>query len=129
MFKKEITYVDYNDQERKETFYFNLSKAELAEMKLSSAGGLETYIQKIIEVQDSKEMVKVFKDLILMSYGEKSPDGRRFIKNQELRDAFSQTEAYSNLFMELVSDDKAAAAFVNGIMPADIQKEMAAVKE
>ena len=126
MFKKEITYTDYNGTERTETFYFNLSKAELAEMQLSASGGFESYIQSIIEAKDAASMVKIFKDVILMSYGEKSPDGKRFIKNAEVRDSFAQTEAYSVLFMELVSDDKAASAFINGIMPSDLQEQLGA---
>lgn len=124
MIKKTITYTDYNGTERTETFYFNLSKAELAEMQLSANGGFETYINKIVEAQDGKSMIKIFKDLILMSYGEKSTDGKRFIKNDELRDSFAQTEAYSELFMELVTDDKAAAEFINGIMPNEVQNEL-----
>lgn len=124
MLKKEITYVDYNDTERTESFYFNLSKAELAEMQLSANGGLETYINNIIEAKDGASMVQIFKDLILKAYGEKSPDGKRFVKSQEVSDSFAQTEAYSQLFMELITDDKAAAEFINGIMPKDLQEEM-----
>ena len=124
MLKKEITYVDQNDTERTESFYFNLSKAELAEMQLSANGGLETYINNIIEAKDGASMVQIFKDLILKAYGEKSPDGKRFVKSQEVSDGFAQTEAYSQLFMELITDDKAAAEFINGIMPKDLQEEM-----
>lgn len=124
MLKKEITYTDYNDTSRTETFYFNLSKAELAEMQLSANGGLETYINNIVEAKDGASMVQIFKDLILKSYGEKSPDGKRFVKSKEISDGFSQTEAYSQLFMELITDDKAAADFINGIMPKDIQDEL-----
>lgn len=125
MYKKVITYTDYNDVERTEPFYFNFSKAELAELQLSTSGGLESYIQRIVDTQDTRELVRIFKDLILKSYGEKSDDGKRFIKSDELRDAFSQTEAYSVLFMELASDDKAAADFINGIIPKDLQQEVA----
>jgi len=121
MLKKTITYTDYNDNERTEDFYFNLSKAEVAEMELSVTGGLSDMIHKIIETRDIPEITKLFKKLILLSYGEKSSDGKRFIKSEELSTAFSQTEAYSQLFMELGSNDEAAAAFVNGIMPKDIQ--------
>lgn len=124
MLKKEITYIDYNDTTRTETFYFNLSKAELAEMQLSASGGLETYIRNIIEAKDGASMVQIFKDLILKSYGEKSPDGKRFVKSKDISDGFSQTEAYSQLFMELITDDNAAADFINGIMPKDIQEEL-----
>ena len=117
MLKKTITYTDYDGNQRTEDFYFNLSKAEIAEMELSQAGGIVKMIEKLVAEQDSKRIVEIFKDLVLRSYGEKSPDGRRFIKNQDLRDAFSQTEAYSDLFMELSMDAEAAAAFVNGIIP------------
>ena len=117
MLKKEITYIDYDGNERTEDFYFNLTKAEVTEMEMSQNGGLVKFLEKIVAEQDAKRIIDSFKDLILRSYGEKSPDGKRFIKNQELRDAFSQTEAYSDLFMELGTNAEAAAAFVNGIVP------------
>ena len=117
MLKKTITYTDYDGNQRTEDFYFNLSKAELTEMELSAEGGLGKYYERIIAAKDSKLIVKEFKDLVLKAYGEKSPDGKRFIKNQELRDAFSQTEAYSELFMELATDAEAATKFINGITP------------
>lgn len=126
MLKKTISYTDYNGVERTEDFYFNLSKAELMEMELTTAGGLAETIQKIIKTQDAPAIIKIFKDLILKAYGEKSSDGKRFIKIDEnghlLSNAFSQTEAYSNLFMELASNDKAAADFVNGIIPSNMSK-------
>ena len=125
MLKKTITYTDYNDNERTEDFYFNLSKAELTEMELSTAGGLAEMIQRIVSTQDAPKIVKVFKDLVLAAYGEKSADGKRFIKTEELREAFSQTEAYSELFMELATDADAAAAFVNGIVPKDLDTSKA----
>lgn len=117
MLKKSITYVDYNDEERTEDFYFNLTSAELSEMELSTDGGLGEYIKKIVSAKDMPSIIKVFKNLLLKSYGEKSADGRRFIKSEELSTAFSQTEAYSQLFMELATDDKAASEFINGIVP------------
>ena len=125
MLKKTITYVDYNDVERTEDYYFNLSKAELMEMELSIAGGLSETIDKIIKAKDTPSLVKIFKELVLKAYGVKSPDGKRFIKSDELREEFSQTEAYSQLFMELATNAEAAAAFVNGIIPADLAKETA----
>lgn len=123
MLKKTITYKDYNDVTRTEDFYFNLSKAEIMEMELSTAGGLAEMIQKVVAAQDAPAIIKVFKDLVLKAYGEKSADGKRFIKSEEIRTAFSQTEAYSQLFMELATDADAAAKFVNGIVPADMAKE------
>lgn len=118
MLKKTITYTDYNGVERTEDFYFNLNKAEILEMELSTEGGLQQTIEKIIAAQDMPALSKYFKDIILMSYGEKSPDGKRFIKNQEIRDAFAQTEAFSELYVELATDDVAAADFINGVIPA-----------
>jgi hypothetical protein len=123
MLKKTITYIDFDENVRTEDFYFNLTKAEVAEMELSTKGGLVKMIEKIAAEQDNKKIVEIFKDIILRSYGEKSPDGKRFIKNQELIDAFVQTEAYSDLFMELVEDAGVAASFVNGIIPQMPNKE------
>lgn len=120
MLKKTITYPGCDGIERTEDFYFNLSKAELMEMELGTTGGMTVMINRIVSAQDIATLVKIFKDLILKAYGEKSADGRRFIKSEELSTAFSQTEAYSKLFMELATDDKAASEFINGIMPADV---------
>lgn len=120
MLKKTITYTDYNGSERTEDFYFNLTQAELMEMEMGTTGGMAEMIKKIVAAQDAPSIIKVFKEIIFKAYGEKSPDGRRFIKSTELSEAFSQTEAYSTLFMELSTDADAAAKFVNGIMPANI---------
>ena len=121
MLKKTITYTDYNGAERKEDFYFNLTKAEIMEMEMSISGGLTEMINRIVAAQDAPAIVKIFKELSLKAYGEKSADGRRFMKVDEngvpLSINFSQTEAYSQLFMELATDADAASAFVNGIVP------------
>lgn len=124
MLKKTIKYTDYNGVERTEDFYFNLNKAEIMEMQLTTVGGLDTYLKKIISTQDVPTLMRIFKDLVLKSYGVKSDDGRRFIKNDQLREEFEQTEAYSILYMELSTDAEAAAAFVNGIIPADVAKQL-----
>lgn len=126
MLKKTITYTDYNGLERTENFYFNLSKAEIAEMELTTVGGFAEMIQRVVDAQDQAAIVKIFKDLILKAYGEKSEDGKRFMKSNEISTAFAQTEAYSILFMELATDADSAAAFVNGIIPSDVQKQMSA---
>ena len=126
MLKKTITYHDYNGVEYTQDFYFNLSKAEIMEMEMGTTGGLAEMITKIVAAQDAPAIINIFKDLILKSYGEKSADGKRFIKSDEISTAFTQTEAYSELFMELATDAEAAAAFVNGIIPADMAKEVAA---
>ena len=125
MLKKTITYNDYNGTERTEDFYFNLTKAEIMEMEMSTSGGLAEMITKIVATKDAPAIIKIFKELILKAYGEKSPDGKRFIKSEEISTAFSQTEAYSQLFMELATDADAASTFVNGIVPATEQKAIA----
>lgn len=117
MIKKTIKYTDYNGNEREEDFYFNLTKAEVSEMELSTEGGLAERINRIVAAKNSPEIIKVFKDLLLKSYGEKSPDGRRFIKSKEISEAFAQTEAYSILFMELATNSQKASEFINGIVP------------
>lgn len=117
MLKKTIKYTDYDGNEREEDFYFNLSTAELMEMELSTTGGLEKYIQKIVAEKDSKKILEIFKEIIVKSYGVKSADGKRFIKNDEVREEFVQTEAYSDLFSELATNADAAADFINGIVP------------
>lgn len=117
MYKKRIKYVDFDGVEREEDFYFNLTKAELYKMELSVPGGLGSYLQQIIDSKKVPEIAKAFDKIILMSYGEKSADGRRFVKSKEISDEFSQTEAYSVLFTELITDADKAAEFVNGILP------------
>lgn len=120
MLKKTIRYIDYNDQVREETFYFNLSRVEVTEMEVSTAGGLVDYIEKIVAAKDHAQIVVLFKDLILKAYGVKGADGRRFEKSKELSKEFSETEAFTELFMEFSTNSDAAAAFVNGILPKDL---------
>lgn len=122
MIKKTLTYTDYDGVERTEDYYFNLTEAELVEMELSIDGGMQKKIEKIMNSKDMKQIIEVFKDLILRSYGEKSDDGKRFIKNKEITEAFTQTEAYSMLFMKLATDEKEASDFVNGILPAKFRE-------
>lgn len=126
MLKKTITYTDYNGSERTEDFYFNLSKAESMEMEMSTTGGLSEMIRRIVAAQDMPAIIKIFKELVLKAYGEKSADGKRFVKSEEISKAFSETEAYSILFMELATDADAAAKFVNGIVSNDTASTAAA---
>lgn len=121
MLKKTMTYIDYNGTERKEDFYFNLTKAELMEMELSTKGGLAEMLQGIIDSQNMPAIIKVFKEIILKAYGKKTPDGRGFEKSEEISRDFSQTEAYSDLFMLLATNAEEAAKFINGIVPSDTQ--------
>lgn len=123
MLKETITYEDYNGTSRTEDFYFNLTEAELMEMEMSMNGGLAEMIQRIVSAQDAPAIIKIFKEMVLKAYGQKSLDGKRFIKSEALREEFSQTEAYSQLFMKLATDADAAARFVNGIMPAKLAEQ------
>ena len=124
-------YTDYNGNKSEETFYFNLSKAELIDLEWRTPGGLENYMKHIMSLQDGQALADTFKMLIEKSYGVKGPDGRTFIKTPEVLNNFKFTEAYSDLYVTLATDDKAAAAFVNGIFPKEAvdaarkQREMA----
>lgn len=122
MLKRNITYEDFNGKTITETFYFNLSKAELVEMEYNYKNGFAAEIEAISKAEDNKSLIAIFKDLILRAYGEKSEDGKRFVKNDELREQFSQTAAYSELFMELATNDKAASDFISGIIPKDMSE-------
>ena len=121
MLKKLIKYTDYNGVDRQENYYFNLNKAELLEMETEVTGGMRQLLENMMEKQDVPKIMKAFKTIILKAYGEKSADGRRFFKSEELSTAFSQTEAYSELYMELLSDAKKAAAFITALMPEDMR--------
>jgi hypothetical protein len=127
--KKTITYTDFNDEEVQEDFYFHLSKAELIEIELSHQGGLAESLRRIVASEDGKAIITEFKEIILGAYGQRSPDGRRFIKNQDLRDEFLTSPAYDVLFVELVTDTDAAIAFINGIVPKGLVEEAAKVVE
>lgn len=122
MLKKTITYTDYNGVELTEDFYFNLSKAEAIELEVSIPGGLTEMIQNIVAANDNPSIIKIFKEFILKAYGVKSPDGKRFMKTDEngrpLADKFKETDAYSELFMELATNADEAAKFINGIIPS-----------
>lgn len=124
MFKTEIEYTDYNGNQRKDTLYFNLSKAEMMEMELSTTAGVEEKLRMLIATKDNATIVKTFKDLVLKSYGIKSEDGTRFIKNDRLREEFEQSEAYSEMFMKLISDNEFQAKFINGIISGVNMPEM-----
>jgi hypothetical protein len=117
MFVDRRTYTDFNGVERTEDFYFNLTQAEIMEMELGTSGGLAEMIQQVVDAQDAPSIIKIFKDLVLKAYGEKSADGKRIIKDEAISKAYSQTTAYSDLFVELATDAEKAAAFVNGIVP------------
>lgn len=125
MYKKTISYTDFNGVERTEDFYFNISKAELFNLNFSYPGGLADHIRRISAAQNNAELIKIFSEIIDLAYGEKDATGRRFIKSSELTEAFKQTNAYSILYMELATDSDAAAEFINGVVPADLSEAVA----
>lgn len=128
MLKKSITYTDFNGVERTEDFFFNLTKAEIMELELGVTGGLTAMVQGVVMAQDTPSLIKIFKELILKSYGEKSADGKRFIKINDagvsLANNFAQTEAYSELFMLLATNEDEASNFIRGIVPSDVSERM-----
>ena len=120
MLKKTITYPDYVGREWTEDFYFSLTKTELTEMEVSAEGGMLNLMNNIVKAVDRKKLYYLIKEIIVKSYGEKSSDGKRFVKSKEMAEAFTQTAAYDVLFMELVNDDVKAAEFITGILPSDL---------
>ena len=123
MVKKTVTYTDFNGNVRTEEKYFNLTQFELAEMDLGVsgvAGGLLGLLKQIVKTKDQKMIVEYVKKIVLMSYGEKSADGRQFVKSEEIRNGFAPTEAFSKIFMELANDDKKFVEFIKGILPKEL---------
>ena len=116
MFTKTIKFTDFNNIEREETYYFDLSEAELVDMEMGTTGGLSEKLKKVVETKDNSAIVKFFRELILKSYGVKSDDGKRFIKSEELSTAFSQTRAFSNMYVEMLKNEEKAAEFVNALI-------------
>lgn len=125
MLKKTIKYTDFEDNVREETFCFNISRAELAMMENSELGGFRKKLERIVNAQDNVAIMEVLREIIHKSVGEVSPDGRRFVKSEEIARAFEETEAYSELIVELLSDEEKAAEFINGIMPKEIVAQAA----
>ena len=119
MLKKTVTYTDFDDNVRTEDFFFNLTEQEIAEMELSTEGGLGNFINKAVAAKSQVELIELFKKLILAAYGVKSADGRRFVKNDAVREDFMSTQAFSDIYMELVQDADKASEFFNGIVPKE----------
>lgn len=124
MYKITETYTDYDDNQRTEDFYFNYSEAELADLQFSVSGGLAGMIDKIIKTNDMPKLVELFRELIQEAYGEKSNDGRRFMKSPELTKEFTETVAYSQIYMRLATDSKAAQEFINKVVPKSMKDKM-----
>ena len=129
MLKKTITFEDFDGNERTEDFYFNLTEAELTDLELSVSGGFGSLIDKITKTQDVPEIMKIFKQIIKLAYGIKSPDGRRFEKSEAIYNDFAQTNAFSQLYMELASDEQKASDFINGILPKKILDQAKSIQK
>lgn len=127
MLKKTITYRDYNDVERTETFYFHFTEAEILDMEMSEEGSFTERVQRIIDAKDQAGLMKLIKKFVIDAYGVKSDDGKRFIKNEEVKAAFLESPAYSDIFMEMVTNDELAAEFVNGVIPDTMKKRLAEI--
>lgn len=121
MIKWTIKFVDYNGNSVKEDFYFHLNKAELMRMQFSANGAYSQFIERITNQRDLRMLGEEFENIILTAYGEKSDDGRTFKKSDDIRENFKSTEAYSELFMELITDADKAVSFIKGILPKDLQ--------
>lgn len=126
MHKREITYEDFNGDTVTEIFYFNIAKSELVELEVEREGGFAKWLERLVETKDHKQIIEQFKRIVLLAYGQKSEDGKRFVKNDQLREEFSQTAAYETLFMELATNDDAAILFLKGALPKDISESMVA---
>jgi len=126
LLKKTITYTNFDGNEVTETHYFHLSKADLIKMEVSRKGGLQAYLEEVVRSQDGKQIIETFEMLIRESYGMRTEDGR-FFKNPADANAFMSGEAYSELFMSLVTNADAAAEFVNGIIPSGLEQEAAKI--
>lgn len=127
MLKRTISYEDFDGNQVSEVHYFNISNSELIELNVQYEGGAQAFFQRIVEAEDGEAIIQQFKKLILLAYGKRSEDGRRFIKNDELRDEFTQTLAYDALFMELATNASAGAEFVNGVIPKDLAAKVKAL--
>jgi hypothetical protein len=128
MLTKKIKYTDFRGVEREDEFMFHLAKNKVVEMEVSRSGGMTSFINRVISEGDGEALMREFRKIIRLSYGKISDDGRRFIQSEELSDEFEQTNAYDVLFMQLVTNAEAAAAFVNGILPKDLNIDDATVK-
>lgn len=129
MLKREIKYLDYNDEEVTDTYYFNLTKSEIIEMESGREGGLESFLKRIVETKDQASLIAEFKKIILHSFGVKSDDGKRFMKSETLRNEFEQTAAYDALFIDLATNENSAAEFIKGILPKDMQTVIAQIEQ
>ena len=123
MLKETIKYVDFNDLEREEDFYFNLTRTELIRMEMDKNGSLTGLIMKITKANDMPDIFEAMEKLILKAYGEKSVDGRFFNKSEEISNNFMNSPAYDKLFEKLTTDANYTYKFLIGILPKDLAEQ------
>lgn len=124
MYKTTVTYTDYDDVQRTEDLYFNLTTAELIKMENSIAGGLQKRIEIMMQRHDVPTIMQTMEDLIKQAYGQKSMDGRKFVKSDEIYDDFLQSGAYNEFYMGVITDEKKSSEFLDGIIPSDIKEKV-----
>lgn len=128
MLRKEVKYKDFDGNDRKDVLWFHLNEVEITEMDLETSGGLVKYMESIIDTNDVNQLIAIFKDLLIRSYGERSMDGKHFYKDDKIRNEFVSSAAYPVLYMEMVSDADKAVEFINGIVPSNIREQMAKIE-
>ena len=128
MLRKEVEYKDFDGNDRKDVLWFLLNEVEITEMDLETSGGLVKYMESIIDTNDVNQLITIFKDLLIRSYGERSMDGKHFYKDDKIRNEFVSSAAYPVLYMEMVSDADKAVEFINGIVPSNIREQMAKIE-
>lgn len=126
MFSREFEYTGYDGKPKKDTYWFNLTEAELYEIDLSSVRGFTAQMNQLLKEERTKEIVDAFKGIILGAVGVISADGRKFIKSEEIKEDFYRSKAYSILFVELVSSGEKVAEFLKGAIPDEIRMKMEA---
>lgn len=126
MLKKTITYTDWNGEDRTEDFYFNLTRVEIVELEYDVEAGtnLTDLLDTLIKSKDYGKIMSTIKKIILTAYGEKSSDGKRFMKNDDIRRSFEENPAFDELYMSLITDSKKAAEFISGIMPSSVRDNL-----
>ena len=124
MWKFTAEYEDWNGNPRKRELLFNLTVAEMYSLQNSVKGGIETYYQRILDEQDNVALYKRFEDLVKLTYGVKSDDGERFIKNDEVYNSFKESAAYDVFMQYLLTTEDGAAKFINGIMPTKVKAKL-----
>lgn len=111
MFKHSVEYVDFNGSDRKEDLYFHLSLPEVTRLEAEIGMGLEDYIKGLTTNQELNTLLAFLERMLLSSYGQKTSDGKSFIKSQVIREAFEYSQAYAEIFEQVLSNPDLARKF------------------